>query len=255
MAHKKNITLFFILFSSLFLSAQCGLSETIVICDMESIDYDGDGNPDGFINLYDEYFNTTGINLDTGTWFVDNDLSIPLNSSTGDVLIWDYKSSSNSSDPSSPSPVPEPNYVFELFNASCGSDVAATITLEIGPFSGVALEPVGTTDINFEVCEGNIDLFETLVSNDVIPPPHTNGYWELVGNIPSNTDAYQLNSTTGELYTEVTYQIGSPLVDRALFEFKYVVPGSDNCTQEETNVKISVVRQVESGGANKFGNM
>ena len=136
-----------------------------------------------------------------------------------------------------------------MFNASCGSDVAATITLEIGPFSGIAPEPGGATDINFVVCEGDIDLFETLSSNPFTPPPHINGYWELVGNIPSNTDAYQLNSTTGELYTEVTYQVGSPLVDRALFEFRYIVPGSDNCTQEETNVKISVVRQVESGEA------
>ena len=80
---------FFATFSSF--AQTCGLTQEITICDMASIDFDGDGNPDGIINLYDEYFNATGVNLEIGTWSIEGSLSLPLNEVTGEVSLWEYK--------------------------------------------------------------------------------------------------------------------------------------------------------------------
>ena len=217
--------------------AQCNLTQDIVICDMTSIDFDNDGTNDGIINLYDEYFNATGVNLEIGTWSIEGSLSLPLNEVTGEVSLWEYKYSSA---------IDLGNYVYVLTTPTCGDSPAATLTIELGSFSGVALPPSGTNDINLEICEGTINLFETLVSNETIPAPHINGLWEIVEQ-DSNIIVSSFDASTGILSASVLYQEGLPLIDKGEFRFIYTVPLTDNCSAQSTEVKVSIVRQVDSG--------
>ncbi len=223
-----------------FVQAQCNLVETIVICDMTQIDNDNDGSPDGIINLYDEYTNLTGNTIQAGTWF-DPGFNFALNEATGDLFLWDLNESSTTTT----------DYQFELTNANCGSDVALTINLVLGPFSGIAL-PTNLEDVNVQVCDAgstpidvcvalpDMDLFEALES---LPSPHANGEWIYEGSSPN------FNNISGsQLFVTVPYAPGPPLVDEETFELVYRVEGIAPCDLiQETRVKISVVRQVFSG--------
>ena len=42
--------------------------------------------------------------------------------------------------------------------------------------------------------------------------------------------------------TQIAYQEGTPRTDKGEFEVKYTVPATANCPEEETFIKISVVR-------------
>lgn len=228
-----------LILASYTINAQCGNEIDVVICDMSSIDFDGDGNNDGIINLYSLYLDETGDTLDPGIWSIKQTLSLPLNENTGDVSLWEYQYSSASN---------LGNYTYVLTTNACGNVPAATINIELGSFSGVALPPSGTNDVNLEICEGVLDLYESLVSNESISAPHLNGIWTLE-NDPSNGIAQEnlIDNLNYEWEFSINYQPGLPLIDNAIFEFKYSVPATDNCLAQETNVKISVVRQVFSG--------
>ncbi|WP_296385972.1 gliding motility-associated C-terminal domain-containing protein [Winogradskyella sp.] len=207
---------------------------------MTQIDNDNDGTPDGIINLYDEYTNLTGNTIQVGTWF-DPNFNFALNEATGDLFLWDLNESSTAIT----------DYQFELTNADCGTDVALTINLVLGPFSGIAL-PTNLEDVNVQVCDSgstpidicvalpDMDLFEALES---LPSPHANGQWVYEGSSPN------FNNISGsELFVTVPYAPGPPLVDEETFELVYMVEGIAPCDLiQETRVKISVVRQVFSG--------
>lgn len=249
----KNLLLFIVTcFVTIKLSAQCGQTETIVICDMTSIDNNNDGTPDGIINLYQEYTTQIGGVLPLGTWF-DPDFNFALNGANGDVYLWDLDNSTEEADPATD---PINYYEFELYNTSCGTDPVITIQVHLGPFSGYALPPFGISNINVEVCDQgstpvdecedipspDIDLFEALVS---LPSAHANGEWLYEGVSPNFVAVIGSN-----LYVTVPYQSGAPLVDEETFELIYRVPGVAPCFIEvETRVNISVVRQVFSGYA------
>ncbi|WP_299522600.1 gliding motility-associated C-terminal domain-containing protein [Winogradskyella sp.] len=241
MNNFRGMVLFMAIFSFIAVSAQCNLQETIVICDMTQIDGDNDGTPDGIINLYDEYTNLTGNTIQAGTWF-DPNFTFALNENTGDLSLWDLNESSTS----------PTDYSFELTNSNCGSaDVALTINLVLGPFSGIAL-PTNLDGVNVQVCDQgstpvdlciplpDMDLFEALES---LPSPHANGQWMYEGSSPN------FNGINGsELSVTVPYAPGPPLVDEETFELVYRVQGIAPCDLvQETRVKISVVRQVFSG--------
>lgn len=237
----RGVVLLMVMFSSMIVSAQCNLQETIVICDMTQIDGDNDGTPDGIINLYEEYTNLTGNVIQAGVWF-DPNFTFALNENTGDLFLWDLNESSTT----------PTDYSFELTNSDCGSDtVALTINLILGPFSGIAL-PTNLDDVNVQVCdEGStptdlciplpdMDLFEALES---LPSPHTNGQWIYEGSSPNF-----VNISDSELFVTIPYVPGPPLVDEETFELVYRVEGIAPCNLvQETRVKISVVRQVFSG--------
>jgi len=233
--------MFVIVFSSMIMGAQCNLEATIVICDMTQIDGDNDGTPDGIINLYDEYTNLTGNVIQAGTWF-DPNFTFALNEATGDLFLWDLNESSTT----------PTDYSFELTNSDCGTgNVALTINLILGPFSGIAL-PTNLDDVNVQVCDQgstpvdvcialpDMDLFEALES---LPSPHANGQWMYEGSSPN------FNSVSGsQLFVTVPYEPGPPLVDEETFELVYRVQGIAPCDLvQETRVKVSVVRQVFSG--------
>ncbi|KAA1246019.1 gliding motility-associated C-terminal domain-containing protein [Aquimarina sp. RZ0] len=205
---------------------------------METIDFDGDGNSDGIINLYDEYTTATGLTIQNGTWTTDPRLTIVLDPVTGNVGLWSLERST----------IDETidNYIFELRNADCGDDIALTIRLILGPYSGVALPPFGINNVNVETCDSeSFDLFEALVSDASIPPPHLNGEWSYSGNSSSF-----ISISDSDLSVEIPYQPGLPLVDQEVFELVYTVPGIDSCQiSQETTVRISVVRQVDSGNS------
>ncbi len=234
---RKYVLLFLLFYNSFLVVAQlCNIEETITICDMESIDFDTDGDADGIINLYDEYNKQTGETLEVGTWSVTPRFEIALDVNTGNVSLWDLKFSTTS--------VNLNDYKFELRNTSCGSDIAATITLILGPYSGVALPPFGINNINVETCDSSpFNLFMALVSDTAIAPAHLNGTWIYKGTSPNF-----LGITGSEFVAVIPYQPGLPLVDQEVFEFDYVVPGISPCDSSEiTTVRISVVRQVNSG--------
>ncbi|EDP72186.1 hypothetical protein FBALC1_13832 [Flavobacteriales bacterium ALC-1] len=220
--------------------AQCNIEATIVICDMTQIDYDNDGTFDGIINLYDEYTNLTGDTIEAGTWF-DPGFNFALVESTGDLFLWDLNESSTSNT----------DYQFQLTNSTCGSDVALTINLVLGAFSGVAL-PTNLNDVNIQVCdEGStptdlcvslpdMDLYEALES---LPSPHSNGEWFYEGSSPNFIEIID-----SDLYVTIPYSDGPPLVDEETFELVYRVEGIAPCDLvQETRIKVSVVREVFSG--------
>ncbi len=215
----------------------CDKSETIVVCDMAIIDGDGNGTPDGMINLYDEYFNLTGDNIERGIWS-DPNFDFVLDPNTGDLNLWDLTDSSTQVN----------TYTYVLYNTSCGSTPALTLNLVIGPYSGEALPPSGANSVNVQVCNtGNVcvplegfDLFKGLQSD---PSPHLNGTWIYEGSSPNFIEIQGSN-----LFVNVPYQAGPPLVDEETFELVYVVPGIVPCAPEQrTTVTVSVVRQASSG--------
>ncbi len=222
------------------IQAQCNLEVTIVICDMTQIDIDNDGTYDGIINLYDEYTNLTGNTIEAGTWF-DPGFNFALVESTGDLFLWDLNESSTTNT----------DYQFQLTNATCGSDIALTVNLVLGAFSGVAL-PTNLNDVNIQVCdEGStptdlcvslpdMDLFEALES---LPSPHSNGEWFYEGSSPNFIEI-----VGSELFVTIPYSDGPPLVDEETFELVYRVEGIAPCDLvQETTIKVSVVREVFSG--------
>lgn len=232
--------LFFLLllFNSVIAQAQCDVEETIVVCDMTIIDGDTNGTPDGILNLYDAYFNQTGITIQQGTW-VDPNFGFVLDGTTGDLNLWDLNGASENTD----------DYTYYLFNNDCGASTPAlTLHVVLGPFSGNALPPVGVNSVNLQVCvTGDVcvemesfDLFEALQSE---PSPHLNGTWVYEGSSPNFVSIEGSN-----LSVNVPYQPGPPLVDEETFELVYVVPGITPCSVEQrTTVNVSVVRQASSG--------
>ena len=222
---------------------------------MTSLDYDNDGTPDGIINLFDYYFDETGNADRTGVWSVENSLSLPLNEITGEVELWEYRYSSVSN---------LAVYEFKLLTTDCNdiNNPAATITINLGSYSGIALQASLTNDINLEICDyipengvinyidglNEIDLFEALASDELTPAPHLNGTWVEISR-PTNISYFELKGNI--LKTKVIYQQGTPLVDKAEFQFKYVMPETPTCGAQETNIKVSVVRHVDAG--NNYG--
>ncbi len=241
----KKILFFVLITSSITkIQAQCSPPETIVICDMTLIDGDGNGTPDGIINLYDAYNaqpGVTPISPATGTWF-DPNFSFALDETTGDLFLWDLTNASTTAT----------DYQFTITNASCSSGPAVTLNLILGPFSGNALPVINADDVNIEICDmgstptegcallSDIDLFQALES---VPSPHLNGQWIYNGSSPNFVSLVGSN-----LSVTIPYQPGPPLVDEETFEFTYRVTGFGPCNITlETDINVSIVRQVFSG--------
>ena len=240
------LSIFFLFFIDVF--SQCGVVETVSICDMTSIDIDNDGNPDGIINLYDEYNNLPGVTPipnTVGTWF-DPNYNFALDDITGNLHLWDLNNSSTETT----------TYQFQLLDSSagCTDDLLLTLNVVVGPFSGIAVPTVGNNDVNVEICdmpndEGcfsttEFDLFQTFLS---VPSPHTNGIWTYNGNSPNFIEI--LNNRY--LIVNIPYEAGPPLVDEETFELTYTVAGTSPCSNfSATTVKISAIRGVFAGNAN-----
>ncbi len=218
---------------------QCNLRETITICDITSIDFDGDTVPDGIINLYDEYTNITGRVLDIGIWQTDPTNSFALDSSSGNLAVWNLRESTNETN--------RDRYTFQLFNTTCGDATpAVSINVVLGAFSGIALPAFGINNVNIEFCDSSeFDLFEGLISSGNVPPPHLNGNWTFLST--SDPRVRGVSGARNQLI-EIPYQPGIPLVDQAVLEYRYDVIGNNDCTTlQSTIIRISVVRQVFSG--------
>ncbi|WP_378174549.1 gliding motility-associated C-terminal domain-containing protein [Aquimarina sp. SS2-1] len=218
--------------------AQCNQTQTISICDMETIDFDNDGNPDGIVNLYDEYTAITGLTIQNGVWSVDPRFTVALDPSTGNVATWALQRSTETQTIN--------DYTFQLRNSDCGDDIALTINIILGPYSGVALPSFGTLNVNAEGCGlGGFNLFNTLVSDNAFPPPHLNGTWSYNGSSPNFVAIFE-----SSLLVDIPYQPGLPLVDQEVFELTYTVPGIGPCDADaQTTVRVSMIRQVDSGAS------
>ena len=240
------LSVFLVFFNSY---AQCEQEETIVICDMTTIDFNNDSSPDGIINLYDEYNNIPGvtpINSSNGYWF-DPNYYYALDESNGNLHLWDLPNSSETNT----------TYHFQLIddNSGCPNGVVIDLNVVLGPFSGFAVPTIGENDVNIEMCdfsencptEAFVDLFQALLST---PSPHANGVWTYNGSSPNF-----LRIEDGRfLYVDIPYQPGPPLVDDEIFELTYSVPGISPCTTlAETTVKISFIRGVFAGAKGDLG--
>lgn len=215
---------------------------------MTIVDGDSNGIPDGIINLYDEYNAITGnsISTATGTWF-DPNFNFALDESSGDLYLWDLDESSEAGN----------DYQFQLIDAAsgCPDDILVRLNVVVGPFSGIAVPPVGLTEVNVQICDigqdpcgssTNFDLYTVFLSE---PTAHLNGTWRYEGS-SSNFIGIDNNRY---LLIDIPYQPGPPLVDDEIFELIYEVPGIAPCqTSVETRVKISAVREVFAGAANIF---
>ncbi len=235
---KKLLFFFFHTFLVIqIVHSQCNNVQTISVCDMENIDFDNDGNPDGIINLYTE----TGTTPADGTWTVNPQFSVTLDTTTGDVRTWEFFDATQSNTLE--------EYRFELFNATCGTDPFLTTDLILGPFSGVALPPGINNDANIEICSSStVDLFEALTSDVITPSPHLNGTWQYVGNSSGAAFTGSFTLAGSSFSAVIPYEPGPPTVDNEVFELKYVVEGVLPCNlMQETTVKVSVVRQVDPG--------
>ncbi len=212
--------------------AQCNERRTVPICDITTIDSDGDMTPDGNINLYD----LTGTTNTDGTWSTTHPNAIILDTTTGNVSTWDIDESSRF----------EESYVFHLNSSTCGDTPRMIVHLVIGGYSGLAIPP-DADGINFYICStDNLDLSTVLVSNDTTPVAHHNGQWSFSPTSPSVAGTI----AGGFFNADVPYQPGLPRVDQNIFDLIYTVGAAAPCTSvSQTRVRIAVVRQVDAGDA------
>lgn len=245
----KTITFLLVLLCTVVSSyGQCAEEQTVTVCDMTTVDGNGDGNADGIINLYEELSTLTGTTITAadGTWF-DPDFNFALDMITGDLFLWDLPASSQMVD----------DYQFELLDptSGCPNDVVYVLNVVLGAFSGTAAQTMGD-EVNLQVCQGAppsecgattmIDLFQIFLSN---PSPHSNGQWTYMGTSPNFIGVTQNRF----LNVNVPYTPGPPLVDEETFMLEYTVPGITPCAPEQvTTVRVSVVKEPFAGFANAY---
>ena len=237
----KSITKFLLFFTAYIFSnsiaAQCNLGLiTIEQCDLSSIDGNGDMNPDGIINIYDE----TGTTPSDGVWSINPEYNVAFNSVTGDLSTWLLENSTTT--------LTLNEYSFELINtAVCGTTPVRTAQLNLGPYSGVALPRTGTLNVNASGCDADelgFDLFTAFLQDDQIPPPHKNGEWTYTGS-SSNFRGFDPENPS-VFFADIPD--GPSDIDQEVFEFVYRVSGVTPCAlQAETTVRIAIVRQVYAG--------
>lgn len=242
MEYRKQL-LFFLSISILSvvrLNAQCNSILSVEICDMEAVDFDGDGNPDGIINLYAE----TGLIAQPGELWESvgkESAEAVLDPVTGEVRLWNLGRASD-------------EYRFELSSPTCSPGVRASVMFILGPYSG---KPV-TTGF-FSVCEVNdqcsgiidvdIDLFETLEAREEEAPPHLNGVWTYTGSLPASE--YVLDGSDFGATVLYTPGDGSP-IDSEDYTFTYTVGQEGSCVTESVDVKITLVRPPFAGYASSY---
>ncbi len=238
-----------LLFTTVTLYGQCAMVETISVCDITVEDGDMDGNPDGIINLFDQYNALPGVTPITpadGMWF-DPGFNFALDVVTGDLFTWDLDNASEA--------IEDYQFEFVAFTSTCPDDILILLNVVIGPYSGDAASTTAG-GVNLQVCQvsdadpcgttTNINLFETLLSN---PSPHINGTWSYTGTSPN---FIAINSNRF-LEVSVPYSPGPPLVDEETFEMVYTVPGISPCAPEQqTFITVSVVREPFAGFANNI---
>ncbi len=202
---------------------------------MTQIDNDNNGIPDGIINLYDEYLNL-GNTIQAGSWF-DPGFNFALNETTGDLYLWDLDNSSETLT----------DYQFQLTNANCGSEIALTLNVVVGPFEGVPLPPSVPNSANVTICEAGVESFDLFQVFESLPSPHKNGVWAFIGNIGDPENFLGL-SEEGTFQAKIPYEPGGDLIEFDVFEFSYTVPGISPCsTSSSINFKVEVIRDVFSG--------
>lgn len=222
--------------------AQCDEIVTYNVCDMTTIDKNADGTPDGIINLYDVYNSIPGakapIDLTSGSWF-DPNYNFSVDSSTGDLYLWDLKDASVNID----------SYQFQLIDASstCPNGIITKLNIVLGPFEGKPLPPTGVNDANVTVCQAVLSSFDLFQVFESQPSPHKNGVWEFVGNM-GDSDNFKSLSAEGKFNAEIPYVPYGDLVEFDVFEFTYTVYGVTPCASEKvSHFKVEVIRDVLSG--------
>lgn len=231
---KKILFYTVLLLTSFFSYSQCNLGLiTIEQCDMENVDFDLNGTPDGIINMYSE----TGTVPADGVWTINPKFAASFDETTGNLAMWALKNATTIAT--------QNEYFFELHNVTCGTTPVRTARLILGPYSGVALPPTGPLNINAQGCDADgFDLFTAFLINDEVPSPHLNGEWVYNGS----SSSFKNVDDNGFLSVEIPYQPGLPLVDQEVFELTYTVFDVFGCaTSQQTTVRVAMVRKVDAG--------
>ena len=240
--------LFFVLIISFLtkIQAQCDPPQTITICDMAVIDDDGDGTPDGIINLYDAYNMLPGvipISSANGTWF-DPKYNFAIDDTTGDLYLWDLKGSSTSTGTH--------HFQFIDLSGPCTDGIRIELDVVLGPFEGKPLPPAGVNDANVTVCQAVLEGFDLFQVFESQPSPHKNGVWNYIGNLGHPSNFLGL-TPDGKFKATIPYVANGDLIEFDVFEFTYTVPGITPCsTSKVSRFKVEVIRDVLSGDASIF---
>ncbi|MFL1895503.1 gliding motility-associated C-terminal domain-containing protein [Aquimarina sp. 2-A2] len=230
----------FLLLSFSKLQAQCNIIADIETCDMETIDYDSDGTPDGVINLYDE----TGLIPEPGEVWESSgseNATIALDPTSGELRLWKLVNASD-------------KYQFKLISPSCGTDPRAVVNFILGPYAGkpATVGFFSVCDINDDCTPGieiDIDLFEALEAREQEAPPHLNGEWFYTGSLPSSEyllDGHEFGGTI-----PYSPEDGSP-IDSQDYTFEYVVSQEGSCITDRVDVRITLVRPSFAGYASEY---
>ncbi len=239
---EKQLLSLVIFICSIYTSySQCDQTlPDIVKCNMETIDFDTDGDPDGIINLYTE----TGTTPADGVWMIEPRYATALNPTNGNVSLWILPAATTS--------VTLDEYSFTLMNATCGDTPFRTVRLILGPYSGIALPRTGDLNVNAQGCDDeSFDLFTAFVLDETTPAPHQNGIWTYNGSSPNFVGFDPMNPS--RIIVDIPYQEGEPIPDQEAFEFTYTVSGTSPCVPTSaTTVRISMVRQVSAGSPSEI---
>ncbi|TVZ50978.1 gliding motility-associated C-terminal domain-containing protein [Dokdonia sp. Hel_I_53] len=239
---KLYFFLILLLITSVTSYSQCAEEVTYVVCDMTTVDDDGDSIPDGIINLYEELSAITGTTInDTDGMFLDPDFNFALDpGGNGDLYLWNLDNSSEF----------ESSYQFQFLDSSsgCPDDIRYLFNIVLGPFAGTPTPQSGSSSANITVCEAGLidfDLFQVFESN---PAPHENGVWAFIGNDGDPTN-FQFLSQEGRFSATIPYSPNDgSLVDSDVFEFTYTVEGIAPCAAEDVSTfRVEVVRDIQSG--------
>ncbi len=257
------ISLLFLFNHFFVLGQQCNLPQIDhLICDITTLDVDEDSRADGILDLNEVFTDATGNTPLAGSfWSTTPELRFRLSETTGHVNVWDLPNVNDTTN--------ENSYIFTLNNSNCGSDNVVDVRLILAPFSGIALEPSGTNNVNLEVCEnqfievpvnsGNFinafDLFSTLTVDEENPAPHLNGTWFLIETDLSGNEIITELDDSIRMIEDVP-DFPNMLIDNVIADYRYRVETDlTDCPSmfRETDVRVSIVRQVFAGRSQSPG--
>lgn len=196
-----KLSFFFLLFLSIDSYSQCaGESAEILICNVE--------NP---VNKNIDLFALLGGSpASEGTW-VDNSMPVGNNSFNGFVNAQALKNSG----------IYTYTYVQNL--SGCTNN-QATVTLKIGPYSGIPSPNVSVCDD-----EESFNLFQAFDGTKL--QPQQNGRWT------ANTNANSL----------VANMIKPNVLGEGTYSYTYTIPALDSCPEQSATISVSIFRKPVAG--------
>ncbi|MEL1241085.1 gliding motility-associated C-terminal domain-containing protein [Flavobacterium flavipallidum] len=199
--HFVKVSFFFLIFFSTNSYSQCaGTNGSLTICNIQD-----PANQN--INL----FSLLGGSPTTGGAWIDNSKPVGNNSFDGYVNAQTLRNSGVYT------------YTYVQNPSSCTNNTA-TVTLKIGPYSGVPSPNVSTCD-DVE----SFSLFQAFDGTKL--QPQLNGQWT------ANTNSASLSGSTIKPY----------VLGEGTYSYTYTIPALDNCPEQSASIIVSIFRKPASG--------